>query len=327
MSTTRSSNGNYQVVLSAKLNLDSLNSQIKQINKNPPAIKISVEISKKSLERIQQLNELLNKTQALNNYTNGIKEIKGALESYEKISSKVVTATKNLSNATVDVGKSSSEAAKHVKTFGDKAMEAFQKFSLWSVVSGMFYKIVRAAEGLIDTTIELDTAFTELSKVTDLTRDDFDRLTQQAYELGSSVAKTTKEVVNAMTEFARAGFSVNESSGILAKNALMWTNIADGTIDASESANMIISVMKAFNIQAQDTTHIIDALNEVSNNFAVSSGELSNSLTRSSAVLANAGVTFEEQLGLITSGTEILRNANIVSTGKHTSPMYIEICA
>ena len=38
-----------------------------------------------------------------------------------------------------------------------------------------------------------------------------------------------------------------------------------------------------------------------SNNFAVSSGQLSNSLTKSSAVLANAGVTFEQQLGLITA--------------------------
>ncbi|MBO7693840.1 MAG: phage tail tape measure protein [Methanobrevibacter sp.] len=306
MSTTRSNSGNYQVVLSAKLNLDSLNSQIKQINKNPPAIKISVEISKKSLERIQQLNELLNKTQALNNYTNGIKEIKGALESYEKISSKVVTATKNLSNATADISKSSSEAAKHVKTFGEKAMEAFQKFSLWSVVSGVFYKIVRSAEQLINTVIELDSAFTELSKVTDLSRDNFDRITKQAYDLGSEVAKTTTEVINAMTEFARAGYTIGESTDVLAKNALMWTNIADGTVDASESANMLISVMKAFNIEAQNTIHIIDALNEVSNNFAVSSGQLSNSLTKSSAVLGNAGVKFEEQLGLITA-----RNRNI----------------
>ncbi|MBO7695905.1 MAG: phage tail tape measure protein [Methanobrevibacter sp.] len=55
-------------------------------------------------------------------------------------------------------------------------------------------------------------------------------------------------------------------------------------------------------------------LNEVSNNFAISSGQLSDSLTKSSAVLANAGVTFEEQLALITAGTEVIRNANTVST-------------
>lgn len=322
--STRNQNGNYQIVLSTKLNLDTLNNQIKEINKNPPEIKIKFSIDSKSLEKIKELNELLNKTEALNNYTNGLKNIQSTMQSYEKVAEKVVTATNNLANSAQVAGKASDTAGKQVKSFGEKAMDAFQKFSLWSVVSGMFYKIVRAAEGLIDTAIELDTAFTELSKVTDLTRDDFDRLTQQAYELGSEVAKTTTEVVNAMTEFARAGFSVEESSGILAKNALMWTNIADGTVDASESANMIISVMKAFNVEAENTTHIIDALNEVSNNYAVSSGELSNSLTKSSAVLANANVTFEEQLGLITAGTEILRNANIVSTGLRTISLRLQ---
>lgn len=323
---TRNQSGNYQIVLSTKLNTNELDRQLKELNKeqNQKSIKIKVEITEKALERVKELNTLLSKTEALNNYTSALKNIQSTMQSYDKVASKVVTATKNMADSISGIGKSSQQAGNHVKSFGEKAMEAFQKFSLWSVVSGIFYKIINAAKGLIDTAIELDNAFTELSKVTDLTRDDFDKLTQQAYELGEEVAKTTTEVVNAMTEFARAGFNVEESSGILAKNALMWTNIADGTVDAAESANMIISVMKAFNIEAQGTTHIIDALNEVSNNFAVSSGQLSNSLTKSSAVLANAGVTFEQQLGLITSGTEILRNANIVSTGLRTISLRLQ---
>ncbi len=315
-------NGNYQIVLSTRLDTTQIKKDLSKLEKLK--ININVQMSEKSLERLKELNNLLNETKALNNYTNGLKNIQATMQSYEKIASKVVTATNNLANSAKGAGNASKTAGEHVKSFGEKAMDAFQKFSLWSVVSGMFYKIVRAAEGLIDTAIELDTAFTELSKVTDLTRDDFDRLTQQAYELGSEVAKTTTEVVNAMTEFARAGYNVNESTDILAKNALMWTNIADGTVDASESANMMISVMKAFNVQAKDSTHIIDALNEVSNNYAVSSGQLSNSLTKSSAVLANANVTFEEQLGLITAGTEILRNANTVSNGLRTISLRLQ---
>lgn len=287
-------NGNYQIVLSTRLDTDKIKTDLKQLEN--VKINISVNVTDKSIKNLQELSKVIDAI---------------------KITSRELVSTGSIAKGTraiKDLGQQSKVAAQHVKSFGEKAMDAFQKFSLWSVVSGMFYKIVRSAEGLINTAIELDTAFTELSKVTDLTRDDFDKLTQQAYELGSEVAKTTTEVVNAMTEFARAGYNVNESTDILAKNALMWTNIADGTVDASESANMMISIMKAFNVEAKDSTHIIDALNEVSNNFAVSSGQLSNSLTKSSAVLANAGVTFEEQLGLITSGTEILRNANIVST-------------
>lgn len=317
---------NYRIKLAAVLDTKTINQQINQLNKNNTLkeLKIKVTISDASLRKIKELNDLLNKTEALNKYTSGLKNIQDTMKSYEKIASKVVTASKNAVTATDNIGKAAKNSEPKIKSFGDKAADAFKKFSLWSAISSIFYQVINAARGLVNTAIELDSAFTELQKVTDLTMDDFDELTEKAYNLGSEVAKTTTETINAMTEFAKAGYSVEESTDILAKNALMWTNIADGTVDASESANMIISVMKAFNIEAEGTTHIIDSLNEVSNNFAVSSGDLSNSLTKSSAVLANAGVTFEEQLGLITSGTEVLRNANIVSNGLKTISLRLQ---
>lgn len=317
---------NYRIKLAAVLDTNTVNDQIKRLNKNNTLkeLKIKVTISDASLRKIKELNDLLNKTEALNKYTSGLKNIQDTMKSYEKIASKVVTASKNAVTATDNIGKAAKNSEPKVKSFGDKAADAFKKFSLWSAISSIFYQVINAARGLVNTAIELDSAFTELQKVTDLTMNDFDELTEKAYNLGSEVAKTTTETINAMTEFAKAGYSVEESTDILAKNALMWTNIADGTVDASESANMIISVMKAFNIEAEGTTHIIDSLNEVSNNFAVSSGDLSNSLTKSSAVLANAGVTFEEQLGLITSGTEVLRNANIVSNGLKTISLRLQ---
>ena len=317
MATT---NGNYQIVLSTRLDTNKIAQDLKKLEK----ISITVKISDDTIKRVRELNQLLRDTKALQNFTQGMSNVSKSMQNYEKIASKVVTATANMAKSAEQVGNASQKASKHVKTFGERASDAFQKFSLWSVVSGIFYQIVNAAKQLVDTAIELDRSFTELTKVTNLTRDNFDELTEKAYNLGQGLAKTTKEVVDAMTEFAKAGYSVEESTDILAKNALMWTNIADGTVSASESANMLISVMKAFKMEAQDTTHIIDALNEVSNNYAISSGQLSDSLTKSSAVLANAGVTFEQQLALITAGTEVLRNANLVSTSLRTISLRLQ---
>ena len=64
----------------------------------------------------------------------------------------------------------------------------------------------------------------------------------------------------------------------------------------------------------QPPQYVVIKVTEWSNSFAVSSGDLSNSLTKSSAVLANAGVSFEQQLGLITAG-------------KILCPMHTEMCA
>lgn len=95
----------------------------------------------------------------------------------------------------------------------------------------------------------------------------------------------------------------------------MYQNIADEQIDAGESASFIIAQMKAFNITAEDSMHIIDAVNEVSNNFAVSSADLATNLGKVSSTLAITGTSFEESLGMLTAITEITRNASMASRG------------
>ena len=78
---------------------------------------------------------------------------------------------------------------------------------------------------------------------------------------------------------------------------MAYQNVADEAISAGDSADFIISQMKAFNIEAEDSLHIIDAVNEVSNNFAVSSADLATNIGKASAALAVGGVTYEETLG------------------------------
>lgn len=95
----------------------------------------------------------------------------------------------------------------------------------------------------------------------------------------------------------------------------MFTNVADEEISAADSAGFIISQMKAFGIEAENAIHIIDSINAVSNNYAVSSGDLANSIGNMSAALAVGNNSFEESLALLASGTEVTRNANKVSRG------------
>lgn len=320
---TNYTSGDYQIVLATKIDTKQLKQQIQEINNKPPSIKIEVKITEKALERVKELNKLLGETQALNNYTSALKNIQETMKSYEKIASKTATASKHVSDAVTGMVEVSKKGKKEVNSLSD----SFGKFAKWQIVGDIIHKVKDSLKELVNVSIELDTAYIDLQKVTSLAADDFDMITNKAYTLGQTVAKTTTEAIQAMTEFSRGGYTIQESTGILAQNALMWTNIADGTVSTAESAEMMIAVMKAFNIQANDTLHILDALNEVSNSFAVSSGDLSNSLTKSSAVLANAGVSFEQQLGLITAGTEVLRNANTVSQGKQRSPMHTEMCA
>lgn len=69
-------------------------------------------------------------------------------------------------------------------------------------------------------------------------------------------------MVEAATNFKKAGYS-EEDSAMLAKVSSLYQNIADEQLTAGESADFIISQMKAFNVEASDAESIINKVNEV----------------------------------------------------------------
>lgn len=85
----------------------------------------------------------------------------------------------------------------------------------------------------------------------------------------------------------------------------MYTNIADEEISAADASEFIIAQLKAFNLESENLNEtlknsyrVIDAVNEVSNNFAVSSSDIAMNLGKASSVMANAGNSLEQMIGL-----------------------------
>lgn len=121
-------------------------------------------------------------------------------------------------------------------------------------------------------------------------------------------------MVDASTEFKKSGFSEDDAA-ILARVASEYQNVADEQLSAGEAANFIISQMKAFNMTAADAEHIIDAVNEVSNNTAVSSADIATNIGKASAALAVGNNTYEETLALMTGIVEITRSGTKAARG------------
>ena len=121
-------------------------------------------------------------------------------------------------------------------------------------------------------------------------------------------------MVDAATSFKKAGYS-EEDSAQLALVASLYQNIADEALTAGESADFIISQMKAFNLTAADSEHIVNAVNEISNNMAVSSADLATNIGKASAALAVGNNTYEESLSLMAGIVEITRSGAKAARG------------
>lgn len=188
----------------------------------------------------------------------------------------------------------------NMRTLGSLTDSVFGKFNLWYGIAQISHQVYNAIGDIVDNTIKLDTALTGLSKVSDMSKLELKNFAQSVGEAGVEIGKTTSEMVDAASVFAQAGWSDPSELETLSTMAGMFTNIADTQTSTAESAEFLIATMKAFNLTADDTEHIIDAVNEVSNTYAVSSGDLASSIGRVASTLAISGTTFEQTMGLMT---------------------------
>lgn len=191
----------------------------------------------------------------------------------------------------------------------DSFVKAFRSFTTYMSVTNVFYQTAAAIRGMVNEVKELDEVLTEFKKVSDLAGGSLDNYVKKAGELGTEVAKTTSEMIDAATEFKKSGYGDQESLK-LGQIANMYTNIADESLSAADAASFIIAQMKAFKIEANDAIHVVDALNEVSNNYAVSSAQLAGAIGKVSATMEAGDTSYEQTLGLITAVTEVTRNAD-----------------
>lgn len=113
-------------------------------------------------------------------------------------------------------------------------------------------------------------------------------------------------MVSAASMFRKSGFNDSDAA-ILAKVAASYQNVADTAVSAEDAAASIVSQIRAFGKDANFATHVIDAYNEVANNFNVGTNGLSKAMEIAASGMATYGNSFEQVIGLVTSGTEIMQ--------------------
>lgn len=214
----------------------------------------------------------------------------------------------------VEAGK----AGKLGNSFLGSLKDQASKFAQWVGVSGLVMGIGNALRSAGNNVIELDTKMVELSKVSDLTADGLENVTNQCYELGEGLSKTGTDVLDAVTNFKRAGYDIADSMQY-AEEALKTTNISENLKDAGEAASSLVNIMKGFQEESPEfASKINDSVNQVSNTEAVDFDNLIDGATRLSAVADQAGMSLEQMLGTLTGGYEILGNMEKVATGQVT---------
>ncbi len=176
---------------------------------------------------------------------------------------------------------------------------AMARVPVWMTAMTAFYGTIRSVRAMTNEILQVDKAITELKRVVS-DGINIDRIFQGAIDLSAKLGNNVHDVMQTMNDFARTYGEFNERQLLAITNtATLMSNVSD--ISAQEAGETLVATMNAFNIEAEESVRIVDAFNEVDNNFAVSTQQLAEGMSKTASTARTFGVTMEESVGHITA--------------------------
>lgn len=212
---------------------------------------------------------------------------------------------------------------------GAMAESAGQKFSRmlgekigYGAIALILMKIRQALGQVYTNVVNLDTAMTELKKVTDETNATYQKFLMGAASRARELGATITDIVNATASFARLGYAIDDASK-LADAAVVYKHVGDGIASIDQASESIIATMQAFGVQAQDVMTIVDKFNEVGNREAITSAGIGDSMLRSASAMKAANNTLDETVALIAAANTVVQDPVKVGTTLKTVSMFL----
>lgn len=167
------------------------------------------------------------------------------------------------------------------------------------------YAVIGYIRKMIDNVKELDNAMINLRRVTDETDAGYQRFLEDANQLARQMKTTTASLVEMSYQWSKLGFAMDEALE-LSKASTIFMRVAD--VGQDQALSNLVTSLKAFRLEASQTMDVVDKLDKLNNEYAVSASGLGQGLERSASAMAMTGNSLEETLAMLTGAGEITQN-------------------
>lgn len=192
------------------------------------------------------------------------------------------------------------------KSVAQELDSLFSKIGIKAILGTMVYRVIGYFKSMLTTVEEVNTSMVKLKRVTSETNDSYSKFLKSATQSAKELSSTITDVIDAVASFSRLGYNIDDAT-ILGNIATMYSNV--GYIDIDTATSDLVTAMKAFNIEAENSISIVNAFNDVGNKFALSSADIGKGLTQSASTLAVGGNNLNESIAMITGITEITQDS------------------
>ena len=176
------------------------------------------------------------------------------------------------------------------------------------------YDVINLGKEGFNVVRELNTALTEMRKVSDEPVQNLKDYQATTFDTADAVGTTAKQIQNSTADWMRLGESMNQAAES-AKDANVLLNVSEfeGIDEATES---LVSMSQAY--KDLDKMDIIDVLNNIGNNYSISTDGLATALKDSASALVTANNDLNEAVSLTTAGNAITQDPSKVGAGLRT---------
>jgi TP901 family phage tail tape measure protein len=206
------------------------------------------------------------------------------------------TASLNQSSRQVQqaLGRITGQASEFQKSLDASTARVFA----FGATTTVLQAVNQSFKKLIGTTIEVEKRLIEINSIFQATASDFNKFRNSIFQVAKDTGQAFNTVAEGAAELARQGLSAEETAKRL-EAALILTRISG--LDAEKSVKSLTAAINGFASAGLTAEQIVNKMVAVDTAFAVSAQDLADGFARAGSTAEDAGVSFDELLGLITA--------------------------
>jgi len=171
-----------------------------------------------------------------------------------------------------------------------------------------FNKILGTVRKMAGYVTQIDTAMTELRKVTDETTAAYARFQKQSGQTAVKIGSSISDLINTSVEYGRMGYTLAESQQ-LGVTTTKFANTGNFN-NVTEASDSLIAIIRGFDeLDIGDAEAVSDKLTAVANKYAVTASDIATGLQRSASALNLGGVNVDQATAMITAISEVTRDS------------------
>jgi len=197
------------------------------------------------------------------------------------------------------------------KSAGDLSKQ-FKKMAASYLAAGViFNKVTQTIGNAIKTFRDFEFQMAKVKAISGANESQFKKLSETAQDLGRTTFFTATQVAELQTNFSKLGFTTKEI--LNAQEATLLLATATGS-DLARAATVAGAAVRGFNLDASETTRVVDVMTLAFNSSALDIEKFQTSMTKVAPIAAGMNIPLEDTTAIMGTLTDAGIEASIAGT-------------